>query len=246
MFVRVLPFLILLFIVSACSLGSKDNAITLLFEKLKVNNALINSATHLIVVPQTVCNSCIEPVKKIMQSSKDTIFIINCNSPKEFYLLMGKKLNEMPNAYIDNMEMILRHEIARTFPVVYHLDKGKVVSSHLLADSDNTIEEKTLTQIRISPEKMDLGDFDFNEVKQMTFILKNIGHAPFLIRKVEKSCECLDVKYEEREIEAGDTLHLKVMFKADTTGLFVKDIYVYGNVSDSPQEIIIEGNTKRY
>lgn len=67
-----------------------------------------------------------------------------------------------------------------------------------------------------------------------------------MIRKVEKSYECLDVKYEEREIEAGDTLHLKVMFKADTTGLFVKDIYVYGNVSDSPQEIIIEGNTKRY
>lgn len=245
MLVRVLPLLILVLIVSACSLGSKGNAITLLFEELKVNNALINSATHLIVVPQTVCNSCIEPVKKIMQNSKDTIFIINCNSPKEFYLLMGKKLNEIPNAYIDNMGLVLRHEIARSFPVVYHLDKGKVVSSHLLADSNNTIDEKTLTQIRISPGKMDLGDFDFNEVKQMTFILKNIGHAPFLIRKVEKSCECLDVEYEEREIKAGDTLHMKVIFKADTIGLFARDIYVYGNISDSPQEIIIEGNAKK-
>lgn len=239
----IITCILLAVIIQSCITEDKNYAINQLFKELCVNDEMINAASYLIVIPQTACNSCIEQIRKIMNKSKDTIYIINSQSPKDFYLLTGKKLDEIPNAYIDKSGAIQKLKAAHMLPTVFRLKNKKVLTSYLLNEKGFETKDQPETNIKISPNPLELGEISCNEPHRHTIIITNIGSKTLRVRKIEKSCDCLELSYHKREVLPNDTLHLNIVFKPDTIGEFLREVYLYGNIKESPKVIVIEGTT---
>ena len=132
-----------------------------------------------------------------------------CRSAKEFFLLMERDLNELPNAYIDREGLSVKLGLAKAVPVFYMLDNGKYISHEPLRIGKNEErDELPITHASVDVSEVDLGQMSLEEEKEMTFIIKNVGENPLKISHIEMSCDCIDVIYGDRIVECKDTIHL--------------------------------------
>lgn len=226
---------------AGCNVKTGERLIPLLAEKVGIERALLNSAHYLVVVPQTSCGTCIELVKKEMKLSDDTLFVVSCQSPKDFFLLTGKRINDLPNAFIDKEGMVHQLGLAKNTPIVYQIEEGKYTSYMPLEGKQGAGSGLPFTQVDVDVKEIDLGPFPFNEKKRKTIVLTNTGSENLKVDDVIASCSCLKVIKSNRLISPKDTLHLDITFRADTKGEFIRDIFIYGNFSNSPLEVFVKG-----
>lgn len=239
---KLFVILCLLYAAVGCVSPEKEHLISLLFETTGVDTDLQKKAKCLVILPQAGCSSCIERIKEMARPSDDTIYVVTCRSAKEFFLLMGKEIDELPNAYIDEEGLSIKLGLAKATPVFYMLDRGKYVSHESL--KNNKLEERGkshMTSVSVNESEVGLGKMLLGEKKETTFVLSNIGHNPLEINQIETSCDCMSISYSKRIIDSRDTLHINVIIQSEGVGDFIREIFIYGNFVDAPLGITLRG-----
>lgn len=225
-----------------CTSSNKEKSISLLFESIGVDVELQKNAKCMVILPKAGCSSCIEQIRGMIRPSIDTIYVVTCRSSKEFFLLIGKDLYELPNAYMDKEGLSIKLGLAKAVPVFYMLDDGKYISHEpFRKKAEVEKDERPMTYVSVDKSNVDLGEMSLEDEKEITFILSNLGRDSLKISHIEMSCDCMDVDYRDRMIANEDTIHLNVKIRSENVGDFIRDMYVYGNFIDAPLEIILRG-----
>lgn len=238
-------FLSALLIFVNCTSSDKEKSVLLLLETIGVNVELQKKAKCMVILPQAGCSSCIEQVRTMITPSTDTIYVVMCRSAKEFFLLMGRNLDELPNAYMDKDGLSMKLGLAKAVPVFYLLDNGKYISHEPLNIKKDVEKGKfPVTHASVEDPEVDMGQLSLGEEREVTFILSNVGKNPFRISHIEMSCDCMDVMYEDRMVAYQDTIHLNVKIRQESVGDFIREVYVYGNFVDVPLSLILRGTVE--
>ena len=80
-------------------------------------------------------------------------------------------------------------------------------------------------------------------IKEFRFV--NEGDAPLVIKKITKSCSCMDVTYSRKPVVPGESGVIKVKYEPHKieAGIFHKVVQIYNNTSESVRLITIHGNS---
>ncbi len=92
---------------------------------------------------------------------------------------------------------------------------------------------------------------DFGDVKRKggdiiaMFRFENKGDAPLIIKKVHKSCSCMNADYSRKPILPGEGGEIKIKYELHKVepGIFNKVIQIYTNESKKVHLITIQGNS---
>ncbi len=74
------------------------------------------------------------------------------------------------------------------------------------------LEKKTCGKIVFDKEIHNFGTLKDGEIVSYSFTFRNMGGSPFKISKVEKTCGCIDFKYDFDAIEPGENSVIEVIF----------------------------------
>lgn len=75
------------------------------------------------------CGSCIQDAIDEIEEFDDTAYVFICNSEKDFYLQSGgKKASSFRNLYLDKKKITARLDMVQTYPNVYLLTNGDLIS----------------------------------------------------------------------------------------------------------------------
>ncbi len=102
-------------------------------------------------------------------------------------------------------------------------------------------------RIRFTPRSYDFGDIQ-PQLVEHTFVVKNIGNAPLLIKKVTTSCACTKATIDSEEILPNQTANLLVTFdpnlmEEEVKGNVLRIVYIKSNDPEKPEvEIEIKAN----
>ena len=77
---------------------------------------------------------------------------------------------------------------------------------------NTSLEKKTPGKIVFDKEIHNFGTLKDGEIVSYTFTFRNTGESPFKINKVEKTCGCIDFKYDSNAIEPGESSIIEVIF----------------------------------
>ena len=77
---------------------------------------------------------------------------------------------------------------------------------------NTSLEKKTPGKIVFDKEIHNFGTLKDGEIVSYSFTFRNTGGSPFKISKVEKTCGCIDFKYNSNAIEPGETSIIEVIF----------------------------------
>jgi hypothetical protein len=77
------------------------------------------------------------------------------------------------------------------------------------------------------------------------FRFVNRGDAPLVIKKVHKSCSCMDIDFSRRPVLPNEGGEIKVKYEPHKVepGIFNKVIQIYTNEQRSVRLITIQGNS---
>ena len=123
----------------------------------------------------------------------------------------------------------------------------KVKQLYLDIISGKPVGQKTqevLTEITVSTKQLDFGSFDWQQAQTKMFSLQNTGKYPLVVQDITTSCGCTSVEYSKEPVQPGESLEMKVTYKADHAEHFNKTITVYCNAAVSPLQFKIVGNAK--
>ncbi len=74
------------------------------------------------------------------------------------------------------------------------------------------------------------------------FIYKNTRSDSLHIYYIVSSWDCPETRCSKYHAAPGDTLQLKVSFQSDSIGVFVRELYIYGNFPSLPLSLTVEGD----
>lgn len=103
---------------------------------------------------------------------------------------------------------------------------------------------KIQTDVACSNAIIDMGKFDWHQEQKTTFTLMNIGNSLLFVTDVITSCGCTTVDYCKEPVRPGNSVELKVRYKADHPEHFNKTITVYCNAATSPLKLRITGSAE--
>lgn len=98
------------------------------------------------------------------------------------------------------------------------------------------------TTISFKEDTLNLGTILYNSEKSAVFQFTNTGGVPLLIRDVRTSCGCISVKWKKCPVKPGETGEIKVAFKPNSLGVFLKTIEVYCNTLEQVINLKLRGN----
>ncbi|MDR0892594.1 MAG: DUF1573 domain-containing protein [Mediterranea sp.] len=124
-------------------------------------------------------------------------------------------------------------------PKVAQLYMNIVTGKEAMAD---TKEASTTATLKASYH--DFGSFPHSSPQHTTFTLLNAGHGPLVIQGTATSCGCTTVEYPKEPVQPGDSLQLKVTYRADHPERFNQSVTVYCNAEGSPFRLKISGEAK--
>jgi len=108
-------------------------------------------------------------------------------------------------------------------------------------------EEADRTQIEtqitfVGATEYNFGEFCMPDTLEHYFVYKNIGHAPFVINKVEVSCHCVRTAFNKKPLAPGFIDSILVVYTGNgyKPGYFFKTCTIHGN-TEAPQQLKIEG-----
>jgi hypothetical protein len=74
------------------------------------------------------------------------------------------------------------------------------------------LEKKAPGKIVFDKEIHNFGTLKDGEIVSYSFTFRNTGGSPFLINKVEKTCGCIDSRYNSGAIQPGETSAIELIF----------------------------------
>ncbi len=110
-------------------------------------------------------------------------------------------------------------------------------------NNNKVTSAKTITQIELEDNSVDLGNIEMGKSNYGFFHIKNTGENPLIISHISTSCGCTSVEYDKKPVDPGKETEIKVEMNPDETGYFNKMIEVHCNIEDSPIKLTISGNT---
>ncbi len=152
------------------------------------------------------------------------------------------KFNKMP----DDMafQTLLLNNENKVVAIGNPVNNPKVGEFYMQVLSDGKIVDNTqpFTKIQTEETSWDFGTFPKNQRQEKTFLIKNTGDRMLVIQKVVTSCGCVKVEYDKEPLKPGQTLGIKMVFRAEQAGRFNKNIQVHCNIAKSPLRFFISGN----
>lgn len=120
----------------------------------------------------------------------------------------------------------------------------KSLYDQIITQTEMTKEVAELTTISVVNQDFDFGEIRLGEPAKCQFNIKNTGKTALLVKDVITSCDCVVAKASSNEIKPQDELVIDVELTPDETGEFMKDVFVYCNIEDSPIELHLSGTVK--
>ena len=105
--------------------------------------------------------------------------------------------------------------------------------------------EQTRTEAEILTSTIDFGSFHWNEQKDTVVTLSNKGKKPLVIHDIVTSCGCTVADYDKRPAQPGESVKVKISFKADYPERFNKTVGIYCNTKESPYVVRVMGEAKK-
>lgn len=105
--------------------------------------------------------------------------------------------------------------------------------------------EQTRTKAGTSTSAIDFGTFHWEERKDTVVKLTNKGEKPLLIHDIATSCGCTVADYDKRPVQPGESISVRLSFKADYPGYFCKTVGIYCNAKQSPLKVQIKGYAEK-
>lgn len=115
-----------------------------------------------------------------------------------------------------------------------------IIRGKVAAEKVKTIQ----TKVEIKEQDISLGYFKWQEEQMAEYVIHNVGKQILVINDVTSSCECTSINYSKKPISPGDSISLRVTYKADHPEHFNKTITVYCNSESSPIRLKISGNAE--
>jgi hypothetical protein len=113
------------------------------------------------------------------------------------------------------------------------------------SSANKVIPEKKFAEIKFQNEKTDLGVIDGGDIANYDFKFFNAGNIALSITEVKGNCHCVQGKWPEKNIEAGDSSVISVSFDPQAvTGFFIRTLKVQSNATRPTIELTISGEIK--
>ncbi len=98
-------------------------------------------------------------------------------------------------------------------------------------------------KIEFTKTTHDYGTVEYGSDGYCSFEFTNIGNAPLIISKANKSCGCTIPQWPKEPILPGETSKIKVKYDMKRPGAINKSVTIVSNAVNTPSAIIrIKGN----
>jgi len=84
-----------------------------------------------------------------------------------------------------------------------------------VSKENKSFEKKVSGKIVFDKEIHNFGTLKDGEIVSYSFTFRNTGGSPFIITKVEKTCGCIDFKFNSSAIQPGETSSIELIFNTD-------------------------------
>lgn len=134
-------YFLLLILFFSCD-AANDNYYSMISGVIKENQATMDLTKYeaVIFIPVEGCGSCILQSVSFLKSNSSNgkyCFIINANSSKESNIVIGEENMNLENVMLDSEYSSIRKGLVGLKPVVYFLDKDKVIDRKELSDENS-------------------------------------------------------------------------------------------------------------
>ena len=118
----------------------------------------------------------------------------------------------------------------------------KIIRGENVSQEEET--PRTQTTMEADRTEADMGRFDWREEQTAEFVLKNTGDSPLVILDTHTSCGCTQAEYDGKPVLPGDSLVLRVTYKADQPGYFRKSVLVRSNAEQELLKLMVTGEAE--
>lgn len=100
------------------------------------------------------------------------------------------------------------------------------------------------TTVEVEHTEIELQNTQIHETSIATFILKNTGDIPLLIKDISASCGCTVPEWDKKPIKPGEKTEIKVKVTPDGTGYFRKTVTVFCNTKRGAIPLSVKSTVK--
>ncbi len=94
------------------------------------------------------------------------------------------------------------------------------------------------TTVEVDSIKYHFGNIPSNEKQHHTYILKNTGDNPLIIKDVQVSCGCTVSEYSKEPTKPGENAEVSIVFDPESKeGHTEKALHVYANIDPNPMTL---------
>ncbi len=103
---------------------------------------------------------------------------------------------------------------------------SNIVFSQTWSGGSSDLNSNKQAAIKWDTMVIDLGKVKKGSKKDAIFNLTYSGGAPLIILSAEGTCGCTEINYPKRPIRQNETVKIKAVFDAETTGAFNKTVTI--------------------
>ena len=109
------------------------------------------------------------------------------------------------------------------------------------SNNGNNDKKAAATEIAFQETEHDFGTIDQHSKAEYAFIFRNTGKEPLIVSNVQTSCGCTVPDWTRDPVGKKKLGLVKIHYRTEVPGSFVKTIRVYCNASNSPIMLKIRG-----
>lgn len=100
------------------------------------------------------------------------------------------------------------------------------------------------TTVEVEHTEIKLQNTQIHETSTATFILKNTGDVPLVIKDISASCGCTVPEWDKKPIKPGEKTEIKVKVTPDSSGYFRKTVTVFCNTETGTISLFVKSMVK--
>ena len=124
-------------------------------------------------------------------------------------------------------------------PAVWDLYKQTVMGTDDIGQN-----EMATNNVEIERSEIELQNPEIFKSSTATFVLKNTGDVPLLIKDISASCGCTVPEWDETPVKPGETTEIKVSITPDGKGYFRKTVTVFCNTAEGTIPLSVKGTVE--
>lgn len=236
-------WLVVCLVLLGCSCTSSDEKhLKALMNELGIEFAHPLDSNYVIIIPGNGCGSCIQDAINEIEEFNDTAYVFICDSEKDFYLQSGgKRASSFKNLYLDKKKVTAQQNMIQTYPNVYLLVDGHLVSKTPYKSRKREVAKQKLTCATVDKDCIDFGKMNFEKIYKDSIRITNTGKKPLYFNRIHSSCECTQVVCASKVVVPSEDAVLHVTFRPDAKGEIERWIFIDCNIKEESLEIPIKG-----